>query len=225
LLLVDALSGNWDAVPPGAARFRRDWERVGRPVIGSLATGPGAMAMVCGMRGEQDAYEEWSGVSRALRAAIEALHARPLNSWAQTLDAHLLLHRGQFDEAVARMDLDPDDLTQWYTGMWRQWYAALWAEAAALAGRADAEGRLARARPIAAGNPVAAAIVDRTDDLVRGDRPRLLAAAEALDAAGCRYQWARTLVLAGGPDRTQGEDALAALGAIPTVLPASARPD
>jgi predicted ATPase/DNA-binding CsgD family transcriptional regulator len=221
LLIVDALSGDWDAVGPVAERFQVDWERAGRPPIGSLATGAGAMAMVEGMRGDDEAYEEWTGITHELRAAIEALDGGPRNAWAPTCDAHVLLHRGRFDEAVARTGLDPSDLTQWYTGMWRQWYTALWAEAGTFAGRADAGDRLARASEIAAGNPVATAIVDRTDALRRGDRPSILAAAEALDAAGCRYQWARTLVLAGGPERTRGEEALAALGAIPMVLPPS----
>ena len=43
----------------------------------------------------------------------------------------------------------------------------------------------------------------------------MLDAAERLSAAGCRYQWARTLVLAGGPERVRGEDELAAMGAVP----------
>ena len=43
----------------------------------------------------------------------------------------------------------------------------------------------------------------------------MLTAAERLNAAGCRYQWARTLVLAGGPERARGEDELAAMGAAP----------
>jgi predicted ATPase/DNA-binding CsgD family transcriptional regulator len=217
-LIVDALAGDWDAVPPAAERFRANWERVGRPVIGTLATGAGATALVHGMRGDQAGQDEWLEVTAALRSAIES-YGPALNAWAPTYDAHLLVHQGRFDEAVARMELEPEELNRWYTGMWRQWYTALWAEAGALAEVGDADDRLARARPVVAGNPVAAAIVDRTDALVRGDRSRLLAAAEALDAAACRYQWARTLVLAGGPERTEGEQALAALGAIPMALP------
>jgi hypothetical protein len=222
LLIVDALSGNWDAVAPVADRFHVDWERVGRPPISSLAIGAGAMAMVQGMRGEQDAYDEWRAIVLELRAPLDALGAARRNSWARIYDAHVLLHQGRFDEAEARMDLDPSELAQWYTGVWRQWYTPLWAEAGALAGRADTDDRLARARAVAAGNPVAVALVERVDALVRGDRPGLLAAAGALDAAGCRYQWARTLVLAGDAERARGEEALAALGARPMVRPPSA---
>ena len=46
-----------------------------------------------------------------------------------------------------------------------------------------------------------------------GDRAALAPAAAALQTAGCRYQWARTLVLMGGADRARGEAALAAMGA------------
>ena len=46
----------------------------------------------------------------------------------------------------------------------------------------------------------------------------MLAAAERLSAAGCRYQWARTLVLADGPERARGEDELTAMGATPMAL-------
>jgi hypothetical protein len=47
----------------------------------------------------------------------------------------------------------------------------------------------------------------------------LAAAAAALAAAGCRYQWARTLVALGGQPRAQGEAALAAMGATAMVWP------
>ena len=61
-------------------------------------------------------------------------------------------------------------------------------------------------------NPVAAAIVDRAEALA-GDRAGLAPAAAALSAAGCRYQWARTLVAIGGAERARGEAELAAMGA------------
>jgi hypothetical protein len=99
--------------------------------------------------------------------------------------------------------------------VWRQWYAALWAEAAVLAGREDAADRVARARAIAAGNPVATGIVDRARALAQDDRAGLLAAAASLGAASCPYQQARALVLAGGPEGAGGERLLAAMGAQP----------
>jgi hypothetical protein len=48
---------------------------------------------------------------------------------------------------------------------------------------ADAPERLARARRLVTGNPIATAILDRTEALAAEDRVRLLAAARALLAA------------------------------------------
>ncbi len=49
----------------------------------------------------------------------------------------------------------------------------------------------------------------------------LTRAAAALRAAGCRYQWARTLVFLGGEDRERGESVLAGLGAAAMAWPAA----
>jgi hypothetical protein len=94
-----------------------------------------------------------------------------------------------------------------------------WAETTVLAELADRRDRLVRARFIVGHNPVASAIVDQAEAIDAGDMDRLLAAAAALDAAGCRYQDARTLVFAGGDACAEGESILAAIGAAP--MPAS----
>lgn len=110
------------------------------------------------------------------------------------------------------MDTPPVQFCIWASGLWRPWYAALWAEAAVIAGHQDAGGRIQRARLLTADNPIAAAIVDRAAALA-GKRDGLARAAACLAAAGCRYQWARTLVMRGGPERERGEAALAEMGA------------
>jgi hypothetical protein len=96
---------------------------------------------------------------------------------------------------------------------------ALRAEAAVLAGRPDAGQRVADARTVVAGNPVASALVDRAGALLDHDQDRVRATAVALDAAGCRYQAARSLVLAGGDHAERGEAALADLGFAPVTPP------
>jgi hypothetical protein len=140
----------------------------------------------------------------------------------------VLLHQGRSHEAVALLATPPEEFRAWYNGLWRPWYAAVWAEAAVLAGLPEAAVRIGRARRCAAGNPVALAIVERSAALatagrsgVLADRDGVMAAADRLGAAGCRYQWARTLVLAGGPERARGEDELAAMGATPMAPEAS----
>jgi hypothetical protein len=62
---------------------------------------------------------------------------------------------------------------------------------------------------------VAAAIVDRAEALLNDDRKRLLDTAHAFDVAGCRYQWARTMIFAGGEHAARGTAALAAAGIAP----------
>ncbi len=39
----------------------------------------------------------------------------------------LLLHRGRPQQAAQVLDTPPEQLKEWYNGMWRPWYAALWA--------------------------------------------------------------------------------------------------
>jgi hypothetical protein len=118
-------------------------------------------------------------------------------------------------QALERMAPEPGDVWKWVVWIWLHWYVALRAEASVLAGSSDAGGRLARARTIVAGNPVATAIVARAEALLADDQERLLATVAAFDAAGSRYQAARTLVLAGGDHAVRGAAALADLGFAP----------
>jgi hypothetical protein len=110
--------------------------------------------------------------------------------------------------------IPPHELRRWYEGIWRPWYAAVWAEAGVLAGEPDAAERIDSVRATTAENPVTAALVERAAALAAGDRAGVRATADALEAAGCRYQWARSLLLAGGTDRERGASALATMGAV-----------
>ena len=68
-------------------------------------------------------------------------------------------------------------------------------------------------------NPIAAAMVERAAAIDSGDAEALITTADALDAAGARYQRARTLVFAGGEARAEGREILAAIGAAPMAEP------
>jgi predicted ATPase len=212
LLVVTALAGDWDETTAFGERFREGWERAGRPRAGNLNRGTYAAAAVCGLRGDDAGRAEWLTVVDELvtpgRPLAEVHHG-------EFFDALVLLHAGRPADAVTLLATPPEDFRAWYNGLWRPWYAAVWAEAAVLAGDPAAAARIGRARRCAAGNPIALAIVDRSAAFAAGSRDGMLAAAERLNAAGCRYQWARTLVLAGGPERARGEDELAAMGAVP----------
>jgi predicted ATPase len=208
LVVVTTLTGQWDEALVLAGQFREGWERAGRPRAGNLTRSAYAAATVHGLRGDDEARAAWLDIVNAL-----ATPARPLSTMAfsEFFDALLLLHRGQADAATRRLTAPPERFRDWAGGIWRPWYAALWAEAAVLSGHPDAA-RIHRARLATRDNPIAAAIVARAEALT-GDRAGLGAAAAALEAAGCRYQWARTLVAIGGTERVRGEAALAAMGA------------
>jgi hypothetical protein len=62
-------------------------------------------------------------------------------------------------------------------------------------------------------------MVERAAAFAEGDIDRLVAAAAALEPTGCRYQWARTMVMAGGEHREAGEAALERMGATPMGMP------
>ena len=80
----------------------------------------------------------------------------------------------------------------------------------------DLTKRLQRTREIVTGNPIASAIVDRAEAMASGELDRLPAIAATL-APLSRYQQARTLVLAGGDARHEGQALVAAMGAVPMV--------
>jgi predicted ATPase/DNA-binding SARP family transcriptional activator/DNA-binding CsgD family transcriptional regulator len=212
LLVVTALTGDWDETAALGDRFLEGWERAGRPRAGNLNRGPYAAAAVCGLRGNDAGRAEWLAVVNAL-----VNPSNPLGTLRQRefFDALVPLHRGRPAEAMALLATPPEGFQDSYSGRWRPWYAAVWAEAAVLAGDPAAADRISRARRLSAGNPIALAMVDRSAAFARGDRDGMLAAARRLSAAGCRYQWARTLILAGGPQRARGEDELAAMRAAP----------
>jgi predicted ATPase/DNA-binding CsgD family transcriptional regulator len=219
LLLVTVLAGDLPEAVGLAERYREGWERAGRPRAANLRRGAYAAATLHGLRGDDDARAAWLAIVGALTRP-----GRPLSEFhlGMFFDALLLLHRGLPEQAARTLITEPEQFKQVDSGMWRPWYAALWAEAAVLSGHVDAAARIRRARVAATGNPIAGAIVDRAAAIAGQavDRDGLTAAAAALRDAGCRYQWARTLVFLGGQHRARGAAALAAMGATPMVWPA-----
>ncbi|MEV0350673.1 LuxR C-terminal-related transcriptional regulator [Nonomuraea sp. NPDC050680] len=207
LLMVDALAGNIDEVLTGSVRFLDAWRRAGSPARSLLRPAAAAVAMIHGLRADHDAQREWQEVLNQLGTPLEHTYG-----YGAVFDAILLLHRGQAPEALERMTPEPRQVWKWVTWIWHHWYVALRTEAAVLAGSPDARDRLAEARTTVAGNPVADAMVERAQALLDNDQERLLATVAAFDTAGCRYQSARTLVLAGGDHAARGAAALADLG-------------
>ncbi len=210
LLVADAFSGDVDGVLTGSTRFLDAWEQNGRPRTRSLGPAAASVAMVHGLRGDHDARAAWLAIVD--RAGSEADHRL---GYGAVFDTMVLLHHGDAESALERVEPEPARVWKWVCWVWLHWYVALRAEAAVLAGHPRARERIASARAVVTGNPVASAQVDRAEALLDGDPAGQLAAAAAFDAAGCRYQAARTLVLAGGGHTAAGEAALTGLGLVP----------
>jgi hypothetical protein len=214
LLTTAAIAGDLDEGVLIAQRFRRGWVEAGRPPLGGIAFAPAAAAMVHGLRGDEDARLAWLETAAEMRRVTEPVRGRQ-TIYGPAFEGMVALHRGEIDAALRYVAGAPESFKHWHDAAWRPWYTAVWAEAGVLAALPDRRSRLDRARFLVRENPVAAAIVERADAIDLGDTQRLLAAAAALGAASCRYQRARTLVLAGGHARTEGEGIMAAIGAAP----------
>jgi predicted ATPase/DNA-binding CsgD family transcriptional regulator len=198
LLMVGALAGHFDDVVETGELFRIGWERAGRPVAPTLCRAAYAVAMVHGMRGDDDRRAVWAQVTIDAGADPEQLSGWG-RGWGATFDALLALHRGDLDEANRRLGYDiddPDVFGHWNAGLWRPWYAALWAEAAVLAGHRDAAKRIERSRHAVRDNPIGAAIVERAAAILVHDHARLVGFAVTFAQLGCPYQQARTGALA-----------------------------
>jgi predicted ATPase/DNA-binding CsgD family transcriptional regulator len=200
---VDAMAGDFDAAVARGERFLAAWERAGRPVSATMNVSAYAMAMVHGLLGDDAKRADWVEVALLLtpgpRQSIEFARA-----WVMVFDALLALDRGDTDMALARLGADIDEPTVWdhfVSCLWRPWYAALWAEAAVLAGHAEAASRVQRAAVATRENEIAATMVQRAADLLHGRHEALRAHAEVFARLGCDYQRRRTQALEIKPSR------------------------
>jgi DNA-binding CsgD family transcriptional regulator len=200
LLTVNALAGHFDDVVRTGERFRIGWEQAGRPVASTLCRAAYAVAMVHGMRGDDERRAAWVSLTIAVGTPPEELAGCRVG-WAPVFDALLALHRDDPAAAVRRLaaDIDDSEVFQfWGSGLWRPWYAALWAEAAVLDHHPEAAARIDRSRHAARDNPIATAIVRRAAALAAGDHATLVRFAITFAQLGCPYQQARTGKLATG---------------------------
>ncbi|MGW7132776.1 ATP-binding protein [Streptomyces bobili] len=207
LLIADAFAGRAEEVLAGGTEFLDAWRRSGRQRSFSLGPAAASVAMIHGLRGDHEARAHWLAVVDRAGTTSEHRHG-----YGAVFDALVLLHHGDPDAALVRLAPEPDQVWKWVSWIWLHWYVALRAEASVLAGHPDARNRIAAARRTVTGNPVATAQLDRAQGLLDGDVTRQLAAAAAFDAAGCPYQAARTLLLAGPAHAEDGSAALARLG-------------
>jgi len=178
---------------------------------------PSAVAMVHGLRGDDAAREEWLAILATIRG-VDLQHASRGSGYGPIFDALVALHRGRPEEALPLLAADPRAAPTWWEQVFHQWCSALRSEAAVLADCPDTGKLIEAAKVETARNPLATALVQRAGALMTGDRTALLATADMFAKAGCRYQMARTLVLAGGQASTTGRAALAEMGAAAMVI-------
>lgn len=189
LMVGGAIAGEVDDVLVAAGLFEEAWRRAGSPRAQSWGMAAAAVAMVHGLRGDDAGRAHWQRFLEGLGIdfALWGAGFRP------TFEALVHLHHGRAGEALALLPSGPGELSSWTMWMWGHWYVALRTEASLLTGHPDTAARIAEARAYVDGNPVATAIVDRTEALRIGDLDRLPQLATDLGSHGCRYQRARTL--------------------------------
>ncbi|WP_433725309.1 LuxR C-terminal-related transcriptional regulator [Nocardia sp. CA-129566] len=192
LVVADALAGYADNVLAGSRRFLDAWQLSGRLHAPNLGMAAAAVAMIHGLRGDDDARAEWLAIIDDLGVAPDQKAA-----YSAVFDAIVLLHHGQPDRALAGLAADPDEMDVQVIWIWRHWYLALRAEAAVRAAHPNARDYLTTARTAVSGNPIATALVDRAAALLDNAPERLSATASAFETAHCPYQRARTLSLMG----------------------------
>ena len=165
------------------------------------------MALVHDLRGDPATRDEWLTLLDQLGVTPERRAG-----YCSTFDALALLHRSHAAEAMDRLTTQTDETNKWLHWIWLHWHVALRAEAAVLSHHLRRGSPSRQRPPLVAGNPVATAIVDRATALADGDHTGLLTVAAAFDSAGCPYEQARTLILAGPATAEAGRSALADLG-------------
>lgn len=195
----DALAGNWDAAIKAGHAFLAGWERAGRPAAPGRGLAPAALAMVHGLRDDDNERGAWLQVLQLIRG--DDLTHRP-TGYEEVFDAIVDLHDGRSDDAARRLERSQSD--HFFGALFRQWHAALAAEAAVLAGHSDADSMIVHAIAATEHNPIAGALARRARTLQGGTSEEFESIAAELDSLGCAYQSARTRSLAGGSTAGRG---------------------
>ncbi len=191
---VAALAGHFDDVIRMGRSFRDGWLRAGRQRINNYGTAAYAVAMVSGMRGADADRAEWIEIARSMVRRADTF-SDTAAVYPAVLDGLLLLHRGDPDGALGRLDSSPDEIPRrsyWHQLLWLPWYAAAWLEASALTLADDLESRVNTALLVAGANEITTRIIDRSIALARGDLGALDGMPGEFERLGCPYQAERT---------------------------------
>jgi predicted ATPase/DNA-binding CsgD family transcriptional regulator len=204
VLIPLALMGEFDEALLEADAMRDAWERAGSPAASWMAPAALAAAMVCGLRGEDDAWTKW-------REFAFTLSTRPtFAGFLPFSDGRVALHQGRIDDAVAAL-AEMDRINDFYDA-----YAlAVRCEVAVVAGDPGAETLIEQWATVARENSWAAACLDRARGRLHGDRDALGHALAGFDEIGARFEWAITALLVGGEPADAGRAVLDEIGCPP----------
>jgi DNA-binding NarL/FixJ family response regulator len=194
LIEVEAMAGHFDEVLDIARRFESGWRESGCPKVNSHAPATRAVAMVHGIRGDDDQRDHWLRIGTAIRVEEAAPLAGP-RLWPELFDALMLAERGDVDAAFRTMQHEPDAPECGLSAnqaIWRPMYAAAWVEVALLARHDDLAERIRRGALVARHNEMATAIIRRAAALDIGDRAALAELAAWFDQEDCPHQASRT---------------------------------
>jgi predicted ATPase/DNA-binding CsgD family transcriptional regulator len=203
-----SLAGNWDAAIKAGAVFLAGWEQAGRPIAPGRGMAPAALAMVHGLRADNDQRAAWLETLHSIRGSD--VHSGA-TGYDNLFDAIVALHHDRYGDAAHHLAACRSD--RFFGALFRQWHVALAAEAAVLSGQVDADVKILDAVVAAQGNPIATALVLRARALHNETTGQLDRLAADFDRLGCPYQAARTLQLAGGASAERGATRLRTLGA------------
>jgi hypothetical protein len=182
LIIPLALQGKFDDVVDQSKVMQGGWERAGRPRAGWMGPSFFAVAMVHGLRGDDDAYQDWRD-----RAEAVCLPKHD-NTFSQYADARVSVHLGDLDRALA---IDGSE----HRGSFRPFALAMSAEVAVLTGARDARERLAAVGPLVEANDFAAAQLMRATGILHQDPDALAQAVAMWERIGARFERACTLLL------------------------------
>jgi predicted ATPase/DNA-binding CsgD family transcriptional regulator len=204
LVMPLALQGSFDEALNQAVVMRDGWERAGQPAAGWMGASFFAVALVHGLRGADDSYQEWWDLASQLCGRGTG------NRFSFFVAPRVALHRGSID-LLRTLAMCDDQAT---TGAYGSYAQAMRAEVAVAVGASDAAGQLVAAQPIALQNDFAAAQLLRAAGCLHQDRAELEQAVLLWEAIGARFERAYTLTLL--PDRAdEGVRELETLGCSP----------
>jgi predicted ATPase/DNA-binding CsgD family transcriptional regulator len=184
-----ALSGDWDDALAASDGYHRAWERSGAPVAPGRAIAPAALALIFGLRGEDDIAAQWRAVHTAMRGHPGETTTPP--AYIRVFDAVLALDRGCPAEALTTLGPLGSDF---YDLIFASWHTALVAEAAVLTNDTHAEDILHTAHMVYPTNSIPGLIARRALNLRQNDHPEQNVA-EAFAALGAPYQEERSRIL------------------------------